>query len=444
MDHDNAIQARLDQLMDPHARRAGRFRMWIAWIMAAVVVVSLVVWFAGRDTLPKRITIATAREDGLYHKFADELRFVIEDSGTGLKVELRPTEGSLENAGLLRAGTVDLAILQAGAVDMSGLAVLAPLFHDVVHFVVRRSCGIDSLFELEGHNVSLGPSGSGMRYSAVKILEQHWVDIDKLAKTETAFPDLQDDAEMCAAIVTSGLANPELDELLSSSEFKLLPVPYAEALAVKQPYFQPFSIPAGMYGPSVPEAAVPTVATMAVLAALENVSNALVGETLSTLYERFPPTQFPTVVRAAEAAAWSTMRLHPAARAYHHPYKGLDVLAEFADAVAGIKELLFALGAGLYLLWNRRQRMREKDRRAKFDAQKDRLNALLEQTVKIEEAQIEAVDSHELKGYLDQVTHVKLRALRELTHEDLRGDRLFSIFLMQCENLSRKIQAKWK
>ena len=138
------------------------------------------------------------------------------------------------------------------------------------------------------------------------------------------------------------------------------------------------------------------------------------------------------------------MRLHAAARAYHHPYKGLDVLAEFADAVAGIKELLFALGAGLYLLWNRRQRMREKDRRAKFDAQKDRLNALLEQTVKIEEAQIEAIDSHELKGYLDQVTHVKLRALRELTHEDLRGDRLFSIFLMQCENLSRKIQAKWK
>ena len=84
--------------------------------------------------------------------------------------------------------------------------------------------------------------------------------------------------------------------------------------------------------------------------------------------------------------------------------------------------------------------MRERSRRALRDAQKGRLNALLEETVKIEEAQIEAIDSHELKGFLDQVTHVKLRALREVTHEDLRGDRLFSIFLMQCENLSRKIQ----
>ena len=36
----------------------------------------------------------------------------------------------------------------------------------------------------------------------------------------------------------------------------------------------------------------------------------------------------------------------------------------------------------------------------------------------------------------------KLRAIEELTHEDLRADTSFSIFLQQCANLTRKIQSK--
>ena len=33
-------------------------------------------------------------------------------------------------------------------------------------------------------------------------------------------------------------------------------------------------------------------------------------------------------------------------------------------------------------------------------------------------------------------------ALDELTHEDLRSDRMFLIFLIQCGNVINKIQAK--
>jgi hypothetical protein len=43
---------------------------------------------------------------------------------------------------------------------------------------------------------------------------------------------------------------------------------------------------------------------------------------------------------------------------------------------------------------------------------------------------------------LDKVTRIKLKALEELTHEALRGDRIFLIFITQCANLINKIQAK--
>lgn len=51
-------------------------------------------------------------------------------------------------------------------------------------------------------------------------------------------------------------------------------------------------------------------------------------------------------------------------------------------------------------------------------------------------------DPAELRRMLDEVTKIKLRALRELTEEELYADQAFSIFLMQCSNLISKIQLK--
>ena len=55
---------------------------------------------------------------------------------------------------------------------------------------------------------------------------------------------------------------------------------------------------------------------------------------------------------------------------------------------------------------------------------------------------MDTTDPETLERFLDEITKIKLQALEELTHEDLRGDRTFSIFLMQCANLISKIQLK--
>ena len=60
----------------------------------------------------------------------------------------------------------------------------------------------------------------------------------------------------------------------------------------------------------------------------------------------------------------------------------------------------------------------------------------------IERAQMQTDDPATLRHYLDEITEIKLRALEELTNESLRGDTTFAIFLQQCGNVIRKIQAK--
>ena len=148
------------------------------------------------------------------------------------------------------------------------------------------------------------------------------------------------------------------------------------------------------------------------------------------------------VVAPAEAREWSRMSLHAHAQSYFEPYRGIGLLANFLESLAATKELVFALAAGFYLAWSWRLRWNAREREREVQEQKDYLDTFLDETIRVEKAQMETEDPVELKSYLDEVTRIKLKALEELSHEDLRGDRTFLIFLTQCANLIAKIQSK--
>ena len=153
-------------------------------------------------------------------------------------------------------------------------------------------------------------------------------------------------------------------------------------------------------------------------------------------------SKLPGLIDRCEAMKWQRVSMHPAARRYFDPYGGLDTLASFMESLAAGKELLFAFGAGMYLLWDRNRRKKQHAHDSEIKEMKERLDILLEKTARIERAQMETTEPIVLKGYLDEITAIKLNALDELTHEDLRGDRQFLIFLIQCGNVINKIQAK--
>ncbi len=72
-------------------------RRWLALIPVTLIVLSVLVWFTTRDTLPKEIRIATAHNGGLYHEFGEALQESLEER-TGRDVIIVQTEGSVENA----------------------------------------------------------------------------------------------------------------------------------------------------------------------------------------------------------------------------------------------------------------------------------------------------------------------------------------------------------
>lgn len=429
-------------LLSP-AARTGWLRRSSWWVLLALVLALVVVWYSSRGSLPREIRIATSPEGGLYHDVARLLKPALEER-TGRPVKLLTTHGSVDNRDKLLSGEADLAILQDGAVGMQGLSVISPLYHDVVHILVRKGSGIHSFDDLAGRSVVLGPAGSGMRESALVLVHHYGIDPERLRDNERYFGELITDSSLDAAIVTTGFLNHDLQKVMATREFDLLPMRDSEALSIHHPYLSPRVIPSGVYegSPPVPETAVTTVATTAFLAARDTVSEKLVRKTLEALYESGVRQQVPTLISLHEARQTALGNLHPNARNYFDPYGGVELVSNLLESMSAVKELLFALGACLYLAWESWRRIKERQNRTTVVLQKERLDVFLEESIRLEQAQMESGDPQKLRELLDEVTRIKLRAIRELTHEDLRGDRMFSIFLLQCGDLAGKIQSK--
>ena len=411
--------------------------------MGLLVVASILTWYFNRDTLPSKLRIATGSPGGLYHELGGMLSVAFERN-SGHPLEAVPTAGTVENRRQLVSQEAHAALLQGGAVSMEDLSIIAPLYADIVHVVVRRNRGIEEIENLAGRTVVLGPKESGMRMSAMTVLRHYRLEEKVIDMEDHYFLDLLSDAELDAAIVTTGILNRDLDLLMRSGEFGLLSIRAAAALETKDPFLYRTAIPRGLYheGPPIPAEEIETVATTTFLATHKNASDEIISGFLSALYEEGIPQKFPNLIPHGQANSMSPIPIHKGARQYFNPPDQIGILHQVMEVLAAFKELFVAALAGCWLLWNRWKRHQAKELEVELQAQKDHLDTFLEKTLMIERAQMDTTDAVALKSYLDDVTRIKLDALNRLTHEEMRGDETFSIFLAQCANLISKIQFK--
>ncbi len=421
-----------------------RIRYWVIWSALIAALASVAVWLATRETLPSRIRIATARSGGLYFELGRKLASSLEER-TGRAIDVVESDGSRENLDLLSAGKVDLAILQLGPhAPEAGVVAMAPLYDDLVHVVVRAGAGIEDIHGLEGRKILVGAPNSGMRITADVLLDHYDVDHAPFDDDLRHFTALLEDPSLDGAIVTAGIANKDLERILGSGEFALLPIDQADAIGARHPMMSPRTLPRGIYRgvPPVPREATPTLGTPAILCVAADASDVLVVEVLEALYASRFQREFPGLTTREAAASFSLYPRHEAAIAYYDPYQGLGVLANLFEALAAIKELLFALGAVSYVVLSWWRSLERREEQAELSLEKEHLDQLIEATAQIEREQLHEHDVQALERHRDAIVLVKHRALAELTREEVRGDRMFSILLLQAEAVSRAIEAK--
>ncbi len=243
--------------------------------------------FEPSQRLPKTVRFAAGQAGGSY----DYVSRVI--CGELQRLMSRPTqpeitEGSLDNRKRLIDRQVDLALLQASTLKSDQISVIAPLYYEAVHVLVRTDRGIETINDLKGHSIIVGPEGSGRARSPDAFCRNINMDLQDVTPIQSDWLSLDKQANVEAAVVVVQVGNARMHELLSGGQFKLLALdddavqfslddPAFRLLPITHEYYPKAQLPAG---------GVNTIATTAYLTTRIDCPDELVRKALQAIYLR--------------------------------------------------------------------------------------------------------------------------------------------------------------
>ena len=236
------------------------------WLIAGLLV-------AG-PAAATEITIGTASEAGVYYQVGRAICHLV-NLGTaehGITCRAQPTEGSIFNLESLRAGTLQLGVVQsdwqyhalngssqfAGAGPFEELRALFSVHGEPFTVVARRDAGFTRLDDLKGGRVNLGNPGSGQRATLEVVLQaKGWTEADFLLAE--ALPAAQQSLALChgriqAMIYTVGHPNPSVGQAAGLCDAVIVEVKDAaiDRLVADNPFYAYTEVPGGIY-PGNPE-----------------------------------------------------------------------------------------------------------------------------------------------------------------------------------------------
>jgi TRAP-type uncharacterized transport system substrate-binding protein len=161
------------------------------FVLLALLLLIVAYWVLDPEP-PRHVVLATGTERGAYAEFGTRYAKLL--AAQGIKVELRNTQGTVENLALLRdpKSGVDVAFVQGGvevppqAGDSSDedLTSLGSLFFEPVWLFYREDAAVRLLktpvmtrvAQLQGWRVNTGTDGSGVLVLVQQLLEANAVD----------------------------------------------------------------------------------------------------------------------------------------------------------------------------------------------------------------------------------------------------------------------------
>ena len=210
--------------------------------------------------------IGTGGTAGTYYPVGGMIANAVSQPGK-IVVTAAATNGSVANVNGISGGAMESGFSQSdvatwaqkgtgifeGKPHVPGLRMIANLYPETIHVVVRKGSGIKSIVDLKGKRVALDEPGSGTLINARLVLAAYGV-LESEIKPEYIKPnqagDKMKDGSLDAFFFTGGAPAGAIAELASSgSGIELLPIdgPQAQGLRMASPFFANDSIPAETY-----------------------------------------------------------------------------------------------------------------------------------------------------------------------------------------------------
>lgn len=258
-------------------------RLPIAFASAAL---SIVLWSVLWPMPPMQMSIATASPEGAYYLHAQ--RYAELFAAHRVKLDIKTSAGSQQNLQMLRSDDrlTDLAFVQGGfgylgvsseTRDHSQVETLSNVDVEPV-WLFSRQHDIESLSQLQGLRVAIGPQGSGSRNVALKLLDQARIstgDIKLSDLTANAAVNSLRQGTVDVVLLVAGADSHVVQNMLSVPGIKLANLSKSAAITERNPYLESRLLPHGSLDTNMPPQDIALLTTSASLLAREDLHPAL-------------------------------------------------------------------------------------------------------------------------------------------------------------------------
>ena len=259
------------------------------WLIPALLI-ALVAIFVGMKLLkpgaPTRVVLATGAAGGAYEGYG--AKYVEIFKREGVKLDIKPTKGSVENLALLidKTNDIEAAFLQSGIAteaQRDELVSLGSLFYEPVWVFYREPANktrLTRITELQGKRIAIGAVGGGTRPVSLALLAANQITASNASFNDAASAvaaQMLQRGELDVVFIVAAPTSGVVRELLSAANIQLMNMSTADAYSRLVPALSKITIPRGVIDlkNDIPPEDVRTVAATATLVAMESLHPAI-------------------------------------------------------------------------------------------------------------------------------------------------------------------------
>ncbi|WP_298820298.1 TAXI family TRAP transporter solute-binding subunit [uncultured Roseibium sp.] len=299
--------------------------------VAAAAAVSLI----GSASVAEELRIGTASLGGAFYPMGQAISNVVnKHAGEGISMVPIVTGGSVQNPNLIASGEVEIAITNnnlavlatkgagpykaAGPIDIGAVAALHP---SVLHMMVLADSDIQTLEDLKGKRVAVGPAGGGTLGFVNFLFPLHGMSIDDITPSFVSYSDgfsQLTDGTVDATLALSGFPAGAVMQATAGADLRF--ISFSEGMLDKaleaNGAFVEVEVPTDVYGTAEPGT---VIGVNNMLIAPNDMDAATVQAVTSAIFENLDELKAENANARQIDPAMSlnlAIPLHPGAKAY--------------------------------------------------------------------------------------------------------------------------------